>query len=52
MFNTGASSADVAVGDINNDGVADVVTATTAGGIEIDLGNATGPLIKRLRLRR
>ena len=42
LFDTGAPSAAVAIGDVNGDGLPDVVTATTAGGINIALGNGDG----------
>ena len=42
VFDTGASNGAVAIGDINGDGIPDVVTATTAGAINIALGNGDG----------
>ncbi len=42
LSNTGASNAAVAVGDVTGDGMADLVTATTAGGITIAPGNGDG----------
>ena len=46
LFNTGTTNSAVAIGDVTGNGIADLVTATKSGGINIALGNGDGTFVQ------